>query len=95
MHEVQDGHLRTKLEQLATKYIPEDIQQEVVQSLEYLPSKTSSEATNVIKITPVENNDKDLLTLAKTTGSVALSFVGKMFSVAILVVLIPFYFFLL
>ena len=93
MHEFQDGHLRTKLEQLATKYIPEDIQQEVIQSLEYLPSGTSSEVTKVSKNTPVENNNKDLLTLAKTTGSVALSFVGKLFSFAILVVLIPFYFF--
>ena len=93
MHEFQDGHLRTKLEQLATKYIPEDIQQEVIQSLEYLPSGTSSEVIKVSKNTPVENNNKDLLTLAKTTGSVALSFVGKLFSFAILVVLIPFYFF--
>jgi predicted PurR-regulated permease PerM len=93
MHEFQDGHLRTKLEQLATKYIPEDIQQEVIQSLEYLPSGTSSEVTKVSKNTPAENNNKDLLTLAKTTGSVALSFVGKLFSFAILVVLIPFYFF--
>ena len=93
VHEVQDGHLRAKLEQLTTKYIPEDIQQEVVQSLEYLPSETSSEATNVSKVTPLENTDKDLLTLAKTTGSVALSFVGKIFSFAILIVLIPFYFF--
>jgi predicted PurR-regulated permease PerM len=91
VHEVQDGHLRTKLEQLNSKYVPEDIREDVGHSLSYLPSGIEVEEINNKSVDNVEN--ADLFSLAKTTGGVALGIAGKAISVAILVVLIPFYFF--
>ena len=91
VHEVQDGHLRTKLEQINAKFVPEDIQQEVSQSLTYLPSETDTTTTNVPTV--IQEESTDLFSLARTTGSVALGVASKIFSFVILVVLIPFYFF--
>ena len=92
IHEVQDGHLRTKLEQLNSKFAPEDIREEVSQSLTFLPSgiaPTSSESGAEVTTQP----NPDLFVLAKTTGGVALGLAGKVLSFVILIVLIPFYFF--
>jgi predicted PurR-regulated permease PerM len=91
VHEVQDGHLRTKLEQLNTKFVPEDIQEDVGHTLSYLPSGAEVDKKKNDSLDNVEN--ADLFSLAKTTGGVALGLAGKVISVSILVVLIPFYFF--
>ncbi|MGY8752495.1 MAG: AI-2E family transporter [Phycisphaerales bacterium] len=97
VHEVQDGHLRTKLEQLTAKYVPEDIREDVKNSITFLPSgvpavtATNSETSSKANITPPEKTD--ILNFAKTTGGVALGFAGKVISFVILIVLIPFYFF--
>ncbi len=91
IHEVQDGHLRTKLEQLNTKFVPEDMREEVSHTLTYLPSGIKEENKNGTEV--VEQDNADLFTLAKTTGGVALGLVGKALSFVILIVLIPFYFF--
>jgi predicted PurR-regulated permease PerM len=91
VHEVQDGHLRAKLEQLNTKFVPEDIREEVGQSLTYLPSQDSVPGEKVVEA--AEQNNADLFTIAKTTGGVALGLAGKVLSFVILIVLIPFYFF--
>jgi predicted PurR-regulated permease PerM len=91
IHEVQDGHLRTKLEQLNTKFVPIDIQEEVNHTLTYLPS--GEKEVNAKRSAVVEQDNADLFTLAKTTGGVALGLAGKALSVVILIVLIPFYFF--
>ncbi len=91
IHEVQDGHLRTKLEQLNTKFVPKDIQEELSYSLNYLPSgKLENPETNVGTET---TESADLFSLAKMTGGVALGVAGKIVSLIFLVVLIPFYFF--
>ena len=91
IHEVQDGHLRTKLEQLNTKFVPENIQEEVNHTLTYLPSSKEEEDANGLSV--VEQDKADLFTIAKTTGSVALGLAGRALSFVILIVLIPFYFF--
>ena len=91
IHEVQDGHLRTKLEQLNTKFVPIDIQEEVNHTLTYLPS--GEKEVKAKRSAVVEQDNADLFTLAKTTGGVALGLAGKALSVVILIVLIPFYFF--
>ena len=91
IHEVQDGHLRSKLEQLNTKYVPEDIQAEVSHTLTYLPSGASEKITG--DGDSVSTNNADLFSLAKTTGGVAIGLAGKVVSFLILIVLIPFYFF--
>ena len=91
VHEVQGGQLRAKLEQFNDKYVPEDIRDEVGQSLTYLPSEIADGDKKVVKVGGQEN--ADLFSLAKTTGGVALGLVGRALSFAILIVLIPFYFF--
>lgn len=97
VHEVQDGHLRTKLEQITEKYVPEDIREDVKNSLSYLPSgvpvvvQDSAEPETSSTITQPEKTD--LLSFARTTGGVALGLAGKVLSFVILIVLIPFYFF--
>jgi predicted PurR-regulated permease PerM len=91
VHEVQDGHLRAKLEQFNEKYVPEDIREEVSQSLAYLPSEITNGDDTVVKEGDKEN--ANLFSIAKTTGGVALGLVGRAISFAILIVLIPFYFF--
>jgi|TARA_B100000959_G_scaffold262712_1_gene301410 predicted PurR-regulated permease PerM len=91
IHEVQDGHLRTKLEQFNNNFVPEDIREEVSQSISYLPSEKISENTK--KVPTAEKDNADLFSIAKTTGGVALGLVGRTLSFVILVVLIPFYFF--
>ena len=98
-HEIQDGHLRTKLEQLTEQYVPEDIREEVKNSLVFLPSgyeegvKESSQAVNESSSSISKNENTNLLTIAKTTGGVALGLAGKLIRFTILIVLIPFYFF--
>ncbi|MBC8201570.1 MAG: AI-2E family transporter [Planctomycetes bacterium] len=93
VHEVQDGHLRAKLEQLNTSFVPIDIQGEVSQSLTFLPEENVTPTTSVDVVQAAEQDSTDILSLARTTGTVALGIAGKIFSFVILVVLIPFYFF--
>ena len=93
VHEVQDGHLRTKLEQLNTSIVPTDIQEEVSQSLSFLPAENPNQTASANVTQAVNQDTPDLFSFAKTTGSVALGIAGKIFSFVILVVLIPFYFF--
>ena len=92
VHEIQDGHLRTKLEQLTEQYAPEDIRKEVKNSLTYLPSEGEAPVAKSDSST-TENENANLLTFAKTTGGVALGIAGKLIRFVILIVLIPFYFF--
>ncbi len=91
IHEVQDGHLRSKLEQLNSKFVPEDIQTEVRHSLTYLPSGNSEKTKG--DEDSVSTDSADLFSLAKTTGGVAIGLAGQVISFLILIVLIPFYFF--
>jgi predicted PurR-regulated permease PerM len=97
VHEVQGGHLRAKLEQITDKYVPEDIREDVKNSISYLPSgvpkvvQSSSESETSTAITQPEKTD--LLSFARTTGGVALGIASKVLSFVILIVLIPFYFF--
>jgi len=97
VHEVQDGHLRTKLEQITEKYVPEDIREDVKNSLSYLPPgapavvQAPTAPESGASITDPEKTD--LLSFARTTGGVALGIAGKVLSFVILIVLIPFYFF--
>jgi predicted PurR-regulated permease PerM len=93
VHEVQDGHLRTKLEQLNTSIVPTDIQEEVSQSLSFLPAENPNQTASANVTQAVNQDTPDLFSFAKTTGAVALGIAGKIFSFVILVVLIPFYFF--
>lgn len=99
VHEVQDGHLRAKLEKITEQYVPEDIREDVKNSISFLPSGTpvlAPEAANsgsdseAIVTSPEKT---DMLSFAKITGGVALGLAGKVISFIILIVLIPFYFF--
>ena len=98
VNDVQDGQLRTKLEQLTQEYVPENVRTEVLETLSYLPDTESdpkTESTETAESTAQETQAKNaqLVSLARTTGDIALVVLGKIVGFAILAVLIPFYFF--
>ncbi len=95
VNDVQDGQLRSKLEQLTQSYAPDSVRQEVLETLSYLPGTAND--TNVETILPTSQEtltkNQQLAQFARTTGDVALVILGKIIGFAILAVLIPFYFF--
>lgn len=95
VNDVQDGQLRSKLEQLTASYAPDSVRQEVLETLSYLPDTVTDTAAETTQPTPLETQSKNqqLAQFARTTGDVALVIFGKIIGFAILAVLIPFYFF--
>jgi predicted PurR-regulated permease PerM len=83
--DIQDGKLREKLEQVAANYAPESIQDEIVQTLAYLPTAEELSADT--------STSQGLMRIAKKTGDVAIGILGSVVRFGILAVLIPFYFF--
>jgi predicted PurR-regulated permease PerM len=103
VNDVQDGQLRTKLENLTNEYAPDNVRQEVLETLSYLPASVSETSTETSTETntetsqqitnEIENKNGQLVQLARTTGDIALVVLGKILGFVILAVLIPFYFF--
>lgn len=95
VNDVQDGQLRTKLEQLTQEYVPANVRTEVLDTLSFLPDTVSDTASEPTQPTTQETQAKNeqLANLARTTGDIALIVVGKVIGFVILAVLIPFYFF--
>ena len=95
VNDVQDGQLRSKLEQLTERYAPDSVRQEVLETLSYLPDTATDTAAETTQSTVQETQTKNqqLAQLARTTGDVALVIIGKIIGFTILAVLIPFYFF--
>ena len=93
VHDVQDGKLRDKLEQLTDKYAPEDARDEIKQTLEYLPASESGETNGKTTNAPTDASNSGLIRIAQKTGDVALGIIGSIIRFSILAVLIPFYFF--
>ncbi len=98
VHDVQEGKLRAKLEQVATDYAPSDVQDEIIESLSYLPSSTEESETAVQKESgdsaeSIVKDNQGLIRFAQKTGDVAFGILGSILRFGILAVLIPFYFF--
>ncbi len=95
VNDVQDGQLRSKLEGVTQQYAPENVRQEVLETLSYLPDTPTDIASEKIPQTVQETQTKNdqLVQFARTTGGVALVVLGKVLGFVILAVLIPFYFF--
>jgi predicted PurR-regulated permease PerM len=90
--DVTSGKIRYQLEQVTEKYAPEDMQDEIQQTVAFLPSGTETDAAASAKAT-VSEGEKDLMKIARQTGDVALQIIGSIIRFGILIVLIPFYFF--
>jgi predicted PurR-regulated permease PerM len=95
VNDVQDGQLRSKLEQLTHNYAPDSVRQEVLETLSYLPGITADASTETTQPSTQETliKNNQLARLARSTGDVALVIFGKIIGFIILAVLIPFYFF--
>ena len=98
VNDIQDGKLRSKLEQVATDYAPSDVQDEIIESLSYLPSSSEdasqSEAGDASDAAQsIVKDNQGLLRFAQKTGDVAFGIIGSILRFGILAVLIPFYFF--
>ncbi len=93
--DVTNGKLRSQLENVTTKYAPEDMKDDIQQTLAFLPSGKKEEVvTNAPESMTETTHEKDgLLNIAKQTGDVALKIIGSIVRFGILAVLIPFYFF--
>lgn len=91
VQDVQDGKLRSKLEQVTQQYAPEEVKDEIAETIGYLPSATDSENTQGVGESNSDNTG--LLRIAQKTGDVALGILGSIIRFGILAVLIPFYFF--
>lgn len=83
--DIQDGKLREQLERVTEKYAPKSVQDEIVETLAYLPSTEEL----VVDTTAGQG----LMRFAKRTGDVAIEVLGSVVRFGILAVLIPFYFF--
>jgi len=95
VNDVQDGQLRSKLEQLTHNYAPGSVRQEVLETLSYLPGTTADASTETTQPSTQETliKNNQLARLARSTGDVAFVIFGKIIGFIILAVLIPFYFF--
>ncbi len=97
VHDVQDGQLRVKLEQLTESYAPASVKDEILDSVSFLPSATNDQeesgGANVKETAEYAATNSQFAKIARTTGDVALTLFGKIIGFAILAVLIPFYFF--
>lgn len=91
--DVRDGKLRDKLEQATQEYAPEDLREDIQQTLAYLPSGEDDETVTATVSTIPKGENQGLLKIAQKTGDVALTILGSIVRFGILAVLIPFYFF--
>ena len=92
--DIQEGKLRTQLERVTQEYAPEDVREEILQTISYLPTSStdSTATTEPNQVTPGLNND-GLVQIAHSSSDVIISVVGAIIHFAIMAVLIPFYFF--
>lgn len=92
--DIQEGKLRSQLERVTQEYAPEDVREEILETISYLPSSSEdSEATTGATLTTSELSNKGLVQIAHSTSDVIISVVGAIIHFAIMAVLIPFYFF--
>ena len=89
--DVRDGKLRARLEQVTQEYAPEEIREELQQTIAFLPSGEESDSDAVVST--LKNDNEGLKRIAQKTGDVALGVLGSVVRFGILAVLIPFYFF--
>ena len=90
--DISSGKIRSQLQQVTEKYAPEDMKDEIQQTLAFLPSGNNGIATTITDAS-VPEGDNDLMKIARQTGDVALNVLGSIIRFGILAVLIPFYFF--
>lgn len=90
--DISSGKIRSQLQQVTEKYAPEDMKDDIQQTLAFLPSG-NTEIAAPIKDASVPEGDNDLMKIARQTGDVALNVLGSIIRFGILAVLIPFYFF--
>ena len=91
VQDVQDGKLRSKLEQVTQQYAPEEVKDEIVETIGFLPSAVDS--GNTQGVAEANSDNTGLLRIAQKTGDVAFGILGSIIRFGILAVLIPFYFF--
>ncbi|MBC8202889.1 MAG: AI-2E family transporter [Planctomycetes bacterium] len=93
--DVTNGKLRSQLENVTAKYAPEDMKDDIQETLAFLPSGKEEKiiASTTVPVTDAPQENDGLLTIAKQTGDVALKILGSIVRFGILAVLIPFYFF--
>ena len=90
--DISSGKIRSQLQQVTDKYAPEDMKDEIQQTLAFLPSGNNGIAATITDAS-VPEGDNDLMKIARQTGDVALNVLGSIIRFGILAVLIPFYFF--
>ena len=91
--DLSSGKIRAQLEQANMRYAPEDMQDEIQQTLAFLPSEKEELASKTVEGTAATDDNSGLIQIAKQTGDVALDILGSVICFGILAVLIPFYFF--
>ena len=91
--DLSSGKIRAQLEQANMRYAPEDMQDEIQQTLAFLPSEKEELASKTVEGTAATDDNSGLIQIAKQTGDVALDILGSVIRFGILAVLIPFYFF--
>ncbi len=92
VNDIQDGKLRSTLEQFTTQYAPEEVKDEIIETLAYLPSSLEQPESTRAGSTVTTDNE-GLMKIAQQTGDVAIGILGSIIRFGILAVLIPFYFF--
>ena len=94
VNDIQEGKLRTQLERVTQQYAPEDVREEILQTISYLPTSStdSTATTEPNQVTPRRKNE-GLVQIAHSSSDVIISVVGAIIHFAIMAVLIPFYFF--
>ena len=90
--DVSSGKIRSQLEQATEKYAPEDMKDEIQQTIAFLPSGKKGDGATITDAS-VSEGDNDLMKIARQTGDVAWNVLGSIIRFGILAVLIPFYFF--
>ena len=90
--DVSSGKIRSQLEQVTEKYAPEDMKDEIQQTIAFLPSGKKGDGATITDAS-VSEGDNDLMKIARQTGDVAWNVLGSIIRFGILAVLIPFYFF--
>lgn len=94
VNDVQEGKLRTKLEQVAANYAPEDFKDEIAETISYLPSSSeSNQGHSKELLSKTSTTGEGFINIAQKTGDVAFNVLGSIVRFGILAVLIPFYFF--
>lgn len=91
--DVSSGKLRSQLEQVTNTYAPEDMKEDIQQTLSFLPSVEKIDTTTEGSAATEDAGKEGLITIAKQTGDVAMHVLGSIVRFGILAVLIPFYFF--